>query len=152
MIRHRETSSLSRPMSCLSCATAGWRQPGGKRRVPGRRGTNARHRSAAAVRAVMQFAAAPVPLGLLAGALTTRFPSAPPEAIRDLLDGLTAEGFLVTSAQPPLTAGDPLESPRDALRAAGAGQVPRTAEVLRELDEISALMVAHNTCTRPTPS
>ena len=77
------------------------------------------------MRAAMQMAAAPVPLGLLAGALAARFPSAPPEAIRDLLDGLTAEGFLVTSPQPPLTAGDPLESLRDALRAAGAGQVPR---------------------------
>ncbi len=54
------------------------------------------------------MAAAPVPLGALADAMTARFPSAPPEAIRELLDGLAAEGFLSTSTQPPLTATDPL--------------------------------------------
>ena len=101
------------------------------------------------VQAAMQLAAAPIPLGVLEDALTARFPSAPPEAIRELLDGLAAEGFLSTSAQPPLTAGNPLEFLRDALRDAGAGQVPGTAAVLRELEEISGLLAAHDTCARP---
>ncbi len=97
----------------------------------------------------MELAAAPVPLRVLADALTARFPSAPPDAIRELLGGLAAEGFLSTSAQPPLTAGDPLKFFRDALRDAGAARVPGSAAVLRELEEISALVTAHNTCARP---
>lgn len=104
------------------------------------------------VQTAMELAAAPVPLRVLADALTARFPSAPPDAIRELLGGLAAEGFLSTSAQPPLTAGDPLKFFRDALRDAGAARVPGSAAVLRELEEISALVTAHNTCARRTPS
>jgi thiopeptide-type bacteriocin biosynthesis protein len=98
------------------------------------------------VQAAMQLAAAPVPLGVLADALTARFPAAPPKTIRELLDGLAAEGFLSTSLQPPLTAEDPLEF----LREASAGQdVPGTAAALRELEEIIRLVAAHNACPGP---
>ena len=102
------------------------------------------------VQAAMQLAAAPVPLGVLADALTARFPSAPPEAIRELLDGLAAEGFLSSSLQPPMIAENPLEFLRDALREAGAAQVPGTAALLQEIEEISGLVAAHNACPRPT--
>ncbi len=102
------------------------------------------------VQAAMQMAASPVPWGVLSDALAARFPSAPPEMIRELLDGLAGEGFLLTGLQPPLTAEDPLEFLRDALRSAGAGQAQGTAAVLRELDEIIGLVTAHNACTRPS--
>jgi thiopeptide-type bacteriocin biosynthesis protein len=101
------------------------------------------------VQAAMQLAAAPIPLGVLTDALTDRFPSAPPEAIRELLDGLAAEGFLSTSARPPLTVEDPLKYLRETLRAAGAGQIPGSSAVLRELDDISGLLATHNTCAKP---
>jgi hypothetical protein len=101
------------------------------------------------VQAAMQLAAAPIPLGVLTDALTARFPSAPPGAIRELLDGLAAQGFLNSSARPPLTAEDPLKFLRDTLHAAGAGQIPGTAAVLRKLEEISGLLDAHSKCARP---
>jgi thiopeptide-type bacteriocin biosynthesis protein len=101
------------------------------------------------VQAAMQLAAAPVPLGVLADALTARFRAAPPEAIRELLDGLADEGFLSTSLQPPLTAENPLEFLAGALRDAGAAQAPGTAALLQELEEISGLVAAHNTCPGP---
>ena len=101
------------------------------------------------VQAAIQLAATPVPVGVLADAMAARFPSAPPEAIRELLDGLAGEGFLLTGLQPPLSTEDPLEFLHAALRSAGAAQAPGTAAVLRELDEISRLVAAHNACTRP---
>jgi lantibiotic biosynthesis protein len=124
-----------------------------RREAPGAR-TAGPEREASArwsrpVQAAMQLAASPVPLGVLADALAARFPSVPPEMIRELLDGLAGEGFLLTGLQPPLTAEDPLEFLRAALRSAGAGQAPGTSAVLRELDEISGLVAAHNACTRP---
>jgi len=124
-----------------------------RREAPGAR-TAGPEREASArwsrpVQAAMEMAASPVPLGVLADALAARFPSAPPEMIREMLDGLAGEGFLSTGLQPPLTAEDPLEFLRAALRSAGAEQAPGTAAVLRELDEISGLVAAHNACTRP---
>jgi lantibiotic biosynthesis protein len=101
------------------------------------------------VRAATQMAASPVKLGALADALAARFASAPPEAIRDLLDVLAGQGFLSAGLQPPLTAEDPLEFLRAALRPAGAGQEADAGALPRQLDAISGLLAAHNACAQP---
>jgi thiopeptide-type bacteriocin biosynthesis protein len=101
------------------------------------------------VQAAIEMAASPVPLGVLAERLAARFPAATSQAIQGLLDGLADEGFLSIGLHPPQTADDPLGFLRAALRAAGAGQLPEIAPVLPELDEISAQIGGHNTCTSP---
>jgi thiopeptide-type bacteriocin biosynthesis protein len=101
------------------------------------------------VQAAMEVSASSVSLGVLAERLAARFPAATSQAIRGLLDQLAGEGFLSTSLHPPQTADDPLGFLLARLRAASEGQARGIAPVLRELDEISAHISGHNTCTSP---
>jgi thiopeptide-type bacteriocin biosynthesis protein len=97
------------------------------------------------VQAAMETARVPVRLASLAGTLAARF-RASPGAVSGLLDALTAQGFLLTSLRPPMTADDPVAFLTAALRSAGAHEVPEAAAVLRELEEISRQTSAHNRC------
>lgn len=105
------------------------------------------------VQAAMELAVSPLPLGTLADELQARFPSAPDDMIRGLLDGLIDEGFLTTGIQPPMTAEDQLQFLHDALhdaqRGPGTEQDQKTTATLRELAAIRAMLDEHNTCTEP---
>jgi thiopeptide-type bacteriocin biosynthesis protein len=101
------------------------------------------------VRAAMELAGFPVRFDALAAGLAARFPATSGQGVWSLLDGLAAEGFLITSLHPPMTSDDPLGYLRAALRSAGADQVPGAAPVLRELDAVSGLIAQHNACPGP---
>jgi thiopeptide-type bacteriocin biosynthesis protein len=94
------------------------------------------------VRAAVEAAQSPVGVAVLEGKLEAQFPEAPPGSVSAVIDGLIDAGFLVTSLYPPQTAADPLAHLTGALRDAGAGQVP--GRLLAELEEIAALISAHN--------
>jgi lantibiotic biosynthesis protein len=95
----------------------------------------------------VQFALAaansPIRFDALAARLTAGFPSASPGKIPAMLHGLVDGGLLVTSLRAPMTTVDTLAHLVHALRAAGGDDLDDVAVLLRQLDEIRARLVRH---------
>jgi len=101
------------------------------------------------VRFVLTAAGPPVRVDTLADQMTARFPSASPDKIRTLLNGLVDAGVLITSLRPPMTSVDGLSHLIGALRAAGADALDDIAAQLHDLDAISADLARHNRASDP---
>ncbi|HEX6356058.1 lantibiotic dehydratase [Actinophytocola sp.] len=101
------------------------------------------------VRFALDVASSPIRFDALAARLTTRFPSASPQAIHTLLHGLIDAGVLITSLRPPMTSIDALSHLIDVLYAAEANTLADIAGLLNELDEVSAGLARHNSTVDP---
>jgi hypothetical protein len=101
-------------------------------------------RHTAAVRAVLQAAAAPIRLGELAGKLAAGFPDRPESVINGMLGELVTQRILITGMRPPMTATDPLAHVIEALAAAGADTLPVVAELLGVLRDIHTDLIRHH--------
>jgi thiopeptide-type bacteriocin biosynthesis protein len=97
-------------------------------------------------------AVTPLPFDVLAERVSQRFPRVGTDRIHQLLHGLIDGGFLITGLRPASTVEDPLNQLIRTLRAAGvhepdARPLAEVAEVLDQLEAISAHLVRHNTTT-----
>lgn len=101
-------------------------------------------RNTAAVTAVREAAASPVPFPTLAGKMAARFPTAGHDTVRRMLMELVRQGFLITSLRAPLTASDPLAYLIARLRESGANTVPEAAGWLEELQAVHDEVHRHN--------
>jgi len=88
------------------------------------------------VRAVVEAARKPVPLGKLARQLHADFPAAAKARVRELLDGLIAHGVLVSSLYAPMTCPDALGHVCARLREARAEEIPTISGLAGELAAI----------------
>ncbi|MFI6100788.1 lantibiotic dehydratase [Lentzea sp. NPDC051213] len=101
------------------------------------------------VRFVLAAAGSPIRFDTLADQMAAAFPSASPDKVDALLNGLVDAGVLITSLRPPMTSGDALSHLAGALRAAGADTVDDVAGHLRDLDAIGADLARHNHASDP---
>jgi thiopeptide-type bacteriocin biosynthesis protein len=102
-----------------------------------------------AVHLALQAAQTPVRLAGVADALATEFPDRSESVIDRMLARLVAQGFLITSLRPPMTATDPLSHVLAALNAAEADAIPEVAGLLGELRGVNTDLAQHNKATRP---
>ncbi|MFE3629472.1 lantibiotic dehydratase [Streptomyces goshikiensis] len=96
------------------------------------------------VRALVDFAASPVPYAELLHKLAAEHPEHSKVALGELIDALIARRVLVTSLQPPSTEVDALGYVLGQLDRAGAHHIPDAAELTNALREVHRLMEAHN--------
>jgi len=88
------------------------------------------------VRAAVEAARHPVPLGKLARQLHAAFPAAARAQVRELLDGLMACGVLVSALYAPMTCPDALGYLCARLREARAEEIPAVSGLADELSAI----------------
>ena len=88
------------------------------------------------VRAAVEAAREPVPLGKLARQLRADFPDATPAQVRVLLDGLITHGVLVSGLYAPMTCPDALGYVCARLREARAEEIPAVSGLASELAAI----------------
>ncbi|CAO5178770.1 class I lanthipeptide synthase [Frankia sp. AiPs1] len=100
-------------------------------------------RYTAAVATAMRAATLPTPMGRLAARLHDEFPTTPQSMIDRLLGELLARRFLLSAANPPATATDPLGHTLAVLRAAGIVETPEAAGMLGELGQLHTDLSAH---------
>ena len=93
-------------------------------------------RSSPPVRAAVEAAREPLPLGKLAQQLHTGFPTATRARVDELLDGLIAHGVLVSSLHAPTTCPDALGHVCARLRDARAEEIPAVSGLASELAAI----------------
>ncbi|WP_163511175.1 lantibiotic dehydratase [Fodinicola acaciae] len=101
-------------------------------------------RATTAVRRIRQLAATPIRFDDLATALIEAFPADNREIVVAALTELIHHRFLITCLRAPHTTTDPLGRLITRLVTAGAEELPKTSEMLAELQAIHAELDRHN--------
>jgi thiopeptide-type bacteriocin biosynthesis protein len=104
------------------------------------------------VQAAIEIAATAVRVADLTARLASRFRTAGRDAVSTLVNGLIDGGFLITSLDPPMTAGDPLACVTAALREADAAGAAGLAPRLHALEQVSGQILVSSRCGDPEES
>ncbi|WP_393916236.1 lantibiotic dehydratase [Halostreptopolyspora alba] len=89
--------------------------------------------SSAPVRTVVTAASTPTPATEVVAHLRSVFPAATSHHVLDLISGLLAHGFLLSSLRPSSTSADPLAHARDELSRCAAEEIPAASAVMDRL-------------------
>lgn len=103
-----------------------------------------------AVNTVCQAAGAPIVFADLVDKVGAEFPTTPQHVIETTLAELVAQGLLITSLRPPMTATRPLTHVLDELAAVDAVEIPEMTELIQRLQDIDSGLSQHNDALCPT--